>query len=278
MFKIKYLLSILSVLFFALWSTLAYTVTEVDNIFVEKIKLTINQNIQVDEDPKFALVERYYLFNQIQKLQTDWTRIDYLIKETKKYLREKIDVEKKIQKESKSRSEQALLEQHQWSILTNENKLLDRCFAYEEMVDDWSWVYDIPPSLTIASWQIETTCNFKIYKNWLFQIISKDYGEWEMTEMKLVKELQDFGKFVNHKWSWYDNRNAKDWLSVGLSYDNINYEWIVRHGALYNGLSGYTVYGDAQPLNKNYVFGNFGQENEYKKDWLMVDVLKVIQR
>ncbi len=256
---------------------LAYEPTLKDKSFVDKINYVVHQDINKDKNPKKALVEWYYLFDIVHKYQKSWTRLDFIISSIKNILRNDIDSQKSKLLPLKQQNENSFWSNYFRSILTYEDDLPQRCFDYYDMIDDFAWAYNIPTSLVIATWKMETSCKFKPYNHWLFQIISKNYWTWTLTTKKFMQQLIDFFEFTLHKWNWYENANKKAGLKINLFYTWLSFTWIVRHWALYNWLSWYTVYWDIKPLNKWYVFWNFWEENKYKKDWLIVNILKVIK-
>ena len=75
-----------------------------------------------------------------------------------------------------------------------------------------------------------------------------------------MQTVQDFFDFSKGKIDWYNERNANDGLSINLSYDNASQRDLLRFAALYNGLSGSTVYGEIAPAAPKYFWE--GYEND----------------
>ena len=80
------------------------------------------------------------------------------------------------------------------------------------------------------------------------------------------------------KWEWFEWANADDNLTIDLAYDAYSYTGILRHGALYNSLSGGTVYGEIQPTAPGYVFDNYGEAYSGKlRDGIMATFIKTLE-
>ena len=136
------------------------------------------------------------------------------------------------------------------------------CLGWYNTLDDIAFTHDYPTAVLIATWYRETNCGYYLPRNGdgPFQIVSKDYGTGEIDEATFVQSVLDFIEFSKNKYDRYEGANNANGHIVELSYTGITFTGIVRHGALYNGLSGYTAYGDAQPLNPHYVWDNYGEE------------------
>lgn len=156
----------------------------------------------------------------------------------------------------------------------------EKCVGWYNLLDDLSFAHDIPTALTIAVWHRESSCRYYLpkNKNGPFQITSKDYGDGEITREIFVQSVEDFLNFAKHKINRYNERNAKDNLSIDLSYDQRDYTALYRFAALYNGLSGATVYGEIAPAAPKYFFENYaGEFEEGVRNGLFPQFLKVIE-
>ena len=116
---------------------------------------------------------------------------------------------KTLSKENKKK----LLSQWEKSFV-NLDTLDPNCLGRYYTMDLLSYAYDFPTALTIAVWRKESSCGYYLPKNGdgPFQIVSKD-----------------------HKINWYNLRNPK--TPIKLTYDQVNYEDLLKFSALYNGLS-----------------------------------------
>ena len=84
---------------------------------------------------------------------------------------------------------------------------------------------------------------------------------WYFSKSRICNER--LSKFSRNKYSRYERANKAEnnpEFKINLSYSNVDYTSIVRHWALYNGLSWYTVYGDAKPMKPEYVFDGYGND------------------
>ena len=99
---------------------------------------------------------------------------------------------------------------------------------------------------TILLMYRESNCGYYLPKNWNwpFQITTKDYGTWDMTQQVFIQTVTDFLEFATNKW-----KKSPSW---NLSYSNYDYTWIVNFAALYNG--GTKSWELIIPNNPNYVF------------------------
>jgi hypothetical protein len=122
-----------------------------------------------------------------------------------------------------------------------------------------SFAYNFPTALTIAVRYRESTCSYALPKNGdgPFQIISKDYGTDVITEDIFLQTIADFLDFAQDKIDWYNERNQESGLSINLSYTGASYTDLLRFAALYNGLSGFTVYGEISPAAPKYFFEGY---------------------
>jgi hypothetical protein len=110
------------------------------------------------------------------------------------------------------------------------------------------------------------------------QIISHNYGTGEITDHEtFIYAMENYIDFANAKYERY-NRVTDSWETITLDYTTISYDDIVKHGALYNSLSGGTIYGDIAPANPYYVFNNFSEDYaEGNRDGLLTVAIKTMQ-
>ncbi len=136
----------------------------------------------------------------------------------------------------------------------------DSCTGRYNTMDTISFANNFPTPLMIGTRYRETNCGYYLPSNGdgPFQILSKDYGTWQITEAKFLQTMQDFIDFSKNKYISY---KTKLWIS--LTYTWFDMTGLVDHGALYNGAS---ITGNASswyvalPLNPHYVYDGYGQQ------------------
>jgi len=75
--------------------------------------------------------------------------------------------------------------------------------------------------------------------------------------------LKDFFDFAHHKINRYEGANkasSNPEYNIDLSYNTFDMTGLVKFSALYNSLSGNTVYGHILPKNPNYAWDGYGAE------------------
>ena len=150
-----------------------------------------------------------------------------------------------------------------------------------QLADDLSFVYNQPTALTLATRYRETSCKRYLPGNGdgPFQIVNKDYGSGDLTPKTFKQSLIDYLEFSQNKFNRFEKANSKSGLQIDLTYTGLTFTGIVRHGALYNSLSGKTVYGDIQPARPNYVFDGYTQAYSGSKRYgLLPKTILVLQR
>ena len=181
---------------------------------------------------------------------------------------------KTLSKENKKK----LLSQWEKSFV-NLDTLDPNCLGRYYTMDLLSYAYDFPTALTIAVWRKESSCGYYLPKNGdgPFQIVSKDYSKVELSPESFEDMIKDFLVFSKHKINWYNLRNPK--TPIKLTYDQVNYEDLLKFSALYNGLSWGMVYGDILPAAPRYFWEKIPWEFEIaKRNGLFGQVLKVLER
>ena len=246
----------------------SYTPTTEDTQTVSALNNVLDTMI---EDNKKELRHWY---NQIDTLSVAYSgdgRLWYLLGEIDNHLRAKLDTMKKPAIIESIAAKEDFVEQYS-SWIIKEHSIPDRCWEMYELLDDLSFVHDIPTAITLWTWYAETTCGFYLPvhptygSNGPFQIISKDYGTGEMT-MELFKQtLEDFLIFARHKYNLYGwaKWNRENGYAVDVSYTWFDLTGVVRHGALYNGVASDhpmgNIYGEIRPKKDWYVYNNYKEE------------------
>lgn len=147
--------------------------------------------------------------------------------------------------ESKATKQEMLAE---WSgSMAMLDPLHQNCTGRYTTMDLMSFAYDFPTALMIAVWRKESNCGYYLPKNGdgPFQIVSKDYSKVTLNKENFEKMIQDFIFFAKHKINRYNSRNPD--TPIKLSYHEFSHADLLKFAALYNGLSGATVYGDIKP-------------------------------
>ncbi len=220
-----------------------------------------SQLIDIINDNNEDLRDFYYQIRHLQNTYQFEERVDYLLTDLKNYLWTRIQAQKRQAKFLSKSDKQTFVDQYKWNIM-KEKEIDPNCIGRYNTLDDIAFSFDYPTAVLIATRYRESNCGYYLPHNGdgPFQIVGKDYGTGEITEETFVQSVIDFIKFSKDKYKRYQQANATSWYTVDLSYTGITLTGIVRHGALYNGLSWYTVYSDAQPLNPHYVWDNYGIE------------------
>lgn len=288
----KYLfwLILWSVLFVGVWfwtwvAAAKLTATELTNKII--------QTADANNYPKESLLQWYYsvedLYTRLQKISPSSPELArlFLVKDG---LRQEINTRKNA---LSTTGEDNLLIQYE-TALTTAPWLSNLCKNNYELVDDWAYALDLPMSLVLATWDIEASCG--LYKpsnrNGVFQLTSKDYGIGEnLTKWEWIMMMYDYADLIKGKVNRYhtanklsrDDCSTKDLIATGqtapicLRYGSLDFDSIIKYGALYNGLSWSTIKGDIRPGVADYVFGKFGPDNQTaKKDGLMMRILKTL--
>lgn len=238
--------------------------------------------IQKESNSRESLVGRYYaiddsyreMLSQIGTVVSNDTIIR--TKQLKDALRARIDGQKESIKPYARMS--WFISQYRSGVLTSWSVLDKPCPQMYQIADDRSYALDIPTSLTLATWLMESGCGRYRPGNGdgIFQIVSQDYGTGVMTTGLFIVKMYDFHALITNKWRRW--QKIISWQPITMSYTNRDYDTIVRHGALYNGLSGSYRQWIIEPWAPSYVFGKLNTTYAgAKKDWLLVRMMKVMQ-
>lgn len=259
--KILLLICTITLFWFSIINTFAYNPTTGDKQKVEDLKLQLSGIIQENNE------DLWHFYYQIKSLQRDHTfdqRIDYMLSSLFFYLRDKMNARKKIAQVLSKDYKKDFVDDLKDNIVKNDD-IYENCLWWYQTLDDISFAYNYPTALLIASRYRETNCGYYLPSNGdgPFQILNEDYGTGEITEDIFVQSVIDYIEFSRNKYERYERANKADEdpkYKFKLSYTGVDYTGIVRHWALYNGLSGYTVYGDAKPMKPSYVFDGYEWE------------------
>ena len=246
----------------------AYSPTSWDVIQVNNLKSQLNTIISWNNYDNWSF---YYQVKQLQKQYSFDQKINYMLSELETHLFNKFSLEKtKAKVESKQFKQDFISLYNTWiqEISGNEN-----CTWRYNTIDNISFANNFPTALTLATWYRETNCGYYLpsNNNWPFQIISKSYGTWAITEEIFIQSIQDFIDFSKTK---YGNYKSK----IGEIF---NYTWfdltgIVNHAALYNwGLISWSI---VNPNNPKYVFDWYGNYTWALRHWILPKFIKLLKR
>jgi len=272
----KKLLALLCLFIFWFTLTYAYTPTDDDLNQLVNLKAQLSSLTATDNE---ALRNYYYQLKLLRKKYMFDDRLDYMLRYLWDYLRNLIFVRKTQAKAISMQDKKEFLDIYSGEIITDK-ELWDNCVGWYNTIDDIAFTHDFPTSVLIWTRYRESTCGYYLPKNgrWPFQITSKNYWTGEISEEVFVDALIDFIHFAKNKYSRYENTNSNSWLKINLNYKTLSYTWIIRHGALYNGLSWHTVYWNILPIKPGYVFDNY--TNSYSgasKNGVLTQSLKVLE-
>ena len=261
--------SILAILFMVSIVFASYVPTAKDTSKLKDLKsqldvLVVNNNINL-----------WDFYNQTNNLynQYSWDeRLSYLIWELRTYLYTNLSAQKTAAKATTKISKKQFLDEYNTGYDPAITLTVDQCSLQYNTIDNLSFAYDFPTALTMAIWYRESNCGFYLPKNWNwpFQITTKNYWTWEMTQQVFIQTVTDFLEFAKNKISKYN-------LSGNLTYNNFDYTGIVNFAALYNWWtrSGWVVI----PNNPNYVFDGYGAEYTWAKRFgVLPQALKMLER
>ena len=187
------------------------------------------------------------------------------------------DSRKKLAKQQYVGDKSKFLDEYRKDIMIQEEFPIDNCVGWYNTIDNISFANDFPTALTIAVWYKESNCGYYLPANGdgPFQIVSKDYGNGEITEELFKQTIQDFIDFAKNKIDNYNKKADADFPEIKISYTWFDYTWVVSFAALYNWgtRTGWMV----QPNAPKYVFDGYGEKYaNAKKYGLFPAFLKVL--
>ncbi|EKD25337.1 MAG: hypothetical protein ACD_80C00084G0023 [uncultured bacterium (gcode 4)] len=254
----KKIIASLVLIWLFLGYTSAYQPTSQD---IAQIKLL---KTQFDSITTGNMKDKRDFYAQLKTLQEQFSgyeQLNYYLSELGLYLVTQVNDEKvKVKSVSKIGKQDFF---NQWSgWLSTSITATDTCTWWYNTMDSISFANNFPTALTIATRYREVNCGYYLPANGdgPFQILSKDYGTGQITESKFIQTMQDFIDFSKYKISRYEKANKAEEhteFKTNLSYTWYDFTWIVRFGALYNSLSGNTVYGNILPKSPKYVFDGY---------------------
>ncbi len=187
------------------------------------------------------------------------------------------DSRRKLAKQQYVGEKSKFLNEYRWNITIQEDFPIDNCVWWYNTIDNISFANDFPTALTIAVWYKESNCGYYLPANGdgPFQIVSKDYGNGEITEELFKQTIQDFIDFAKNKIDNYNKKADDEFPPLKISYTWFDYTWVVSFAALYNGWT--RTWWMVQPNAPKYVFDGYGEKYaNAKKYGLFPAFLKVL--
>lgn len=187
----------------------------------------------IDNDSQ-TLRNFYVQLNDLQIIFKDHEQLSYLLEQIATNIHQDLQDMKKPKLLEGLTEKQSLVNNYSSGII-KEHSIPQRCRDSRQLLDDMSFVYNIPTAITLATRYAETTCGYYLPihptygSNGPFQIITKDYGTGEMTPKLFRQTIQDFLEFSHNKYNSYARANSKSGLTVGLSYEFIDKTGVIRH-------------------------------------------------
>ena len=187
------------------------------------------------------------------------------------------DSRKKLAKQQSMNEKSNFLDEYRWDIMMEDEFPIDNCVWWYNTIDNISFANDFPTALTLAVWYKESSCGYYLPANWdgPFQIVSKDYGNGEITEEIFKQTIQDFIDFAKWKIESYNSRANEEFPEIHISYTSFDYTGVVSFAALYNW--GTRTWWMVQPNAPKYVFDGYWEKYaNAKKYGLFPAFLKLI--
>ncbi len=247
----------------------AYTPTLQDQKMLTKSYKKIDTIIKNDQDKAKQIMNKS---KEIYSRYEDYTRMYFIFSSLYNYINSHKTRLSEIPKNNELLSKKDFFVKH-WSGLSD--NLPSNCFEKVEIIDKIAKQENIPTALIISMWKIEHNCFFDNPANWhwIFQLYSKNYGTWEVTEDWFKQQIYDFIAITKWKVAAY-NKNKKYWTwELNIYYDKFDIDSLRIFAFLYNWIK-----KDQNPWNSFYVNGNINPDYSYKKDWFIVTFLKALKR
>ena len=187
------------------------------------------------------------------------------------------DSRKKLAKQQYVAEKSKFLDEYRKNISIDEDFPMDYCVWWYNTIDNISFANDFPTALTIAVWYKESNCGYYLPANGdgPFQIVSKNYGNGEITEELFRQTIQDFIDFAKGKIDDYNKKANEEFPEIKISYTWFDYTWVVSFAALYNWWT--RTWWMVVPNAPKYVFDGYGEDySNARKYGLFPALLKVL--
>ena len=270
--KIQISLIVLAVFFWCIWTVNAsYSITG------DELKQVNANKIVISNSSNYGLWDYYSQFAKWYQILKWDERLWTISKELMDYSYSLFSSRKQLLKQQSAWEKSKFLDEYKNNISIDVEFPADRCMWWYNTIDNISFANDFPTALTIAVWYRESFCAYYLPWNWdwPFQIVSKDYWTWEITEEIFKKTIQDFIDFSKRKIDNYNNRANDEYKKINLTYSWFDYTGVVNFAALYNGWT--RTGGMVVPNAPEYVFDGYGKDyNKSKKYGIYSMFLKVL--
>lgn len=271
--KNKLLVLAITALCFIWFTNATYSLTgdELKNVNSQKITISEASN-DILWKYHTQLDKRYNLLKTDERL---WT----LSKELRDYSMSLLDSRKKLSKQQSAATKSKFLDEYKSDISSSIEFPKEKCTWRYNTIDNISFANNFPTALTIAIRYRESTCSYYLPNNWYwpFQIMSKNYWTWEITEEIFKQSIQDFIDFTKNKIENYNKKSDEQFPKINLSYTWFDYTGVVSVAALYNWWTrtGWMVIPNAP----KYVFDWYWKEYSWAKKYGIYPMfLKVLER
>lgn len=264
-------LSLVAIIWFVWISNASYTLSG------DELKQFNSQKATISKASNYGLWSYYtQLWKWYDLLKSD-ERLATISSGLRDYTYSLFDSKKKLAKQQYVWEKSKFLDEYEWDISINSEFPMDNCVWRYNTLDNISFANDFPTALTIAVWYKESNCGYYLPANGdgPFQIVSKNYGNGEITEEIFKQTVQDFIDFSKSKIDSYNKKADEDFPEIKISYTWFDYTGVVSFAALYNWWTrtGWMV----QPNAPKYVFDGYGKDySNAKKYGLFPALLKVL--
>ena len=243
----------------------------------DELKQFNAQKVTISQASNNALWSYYMQLSKWYDILKDDERLATISSGLKDYSYSLFDSRKKLAKQQSVGDKSKFLDEYRWGITIDEEFPIDNCVWWYNTIDSISFANDFPTALTLAVWYKESNCGYYLPANGdgPFQIVSKDYGNGEITEDLFKQTVQDFIDFAKGKIDNYNKKANDEFPELKISYAWLDYTWVVSFAALYNG--GTRTWWMVQPNAPKYVFDGYGEDySNAKKYWLFPALLKIL--
>lgn len=270
--KIQILIVLLLCVFVFVWVSKAYSLSWDELKQVNAHKITISESSNINLRSYYTQLSKWYdILKENDRL---WT----ISKELMDYAYWLLDSRKNLAKQQSAWEKSKFLDEYEDNITIDEDIPLDKCTWWYNTIDNISFANDFPTALTLAVRYRESTCAYYLPANgdWPFQIVSKDYWTWEITEEVFKQTVQDFIDFSKSKIDRHNDRVWEEYSWINISYTWFDYTWVVSYLALYNWWT--RSWWIVIPNAPEYVFDWYWEEySGAKKYWVYPMFLKMLE-
>jgi len=271
--RVKILVLVLTVVFWFIWSSNAAY-----KLIWDDLKNFNSQKTTISQASDYWLWSYYNQLSKWYDILKNDERLGTISSSLRDYARSLFDSRKKLAKQQYAWEKYSFFDKYSDDISEDIEFPEDKCMWWYNTIDNISFANDFPTALTIAIWYRESNCWYYLPSNgdWPFQIVTKDYGTWQITEEIFKQSIQDFIDFAKWKIDSYNKKSNDEFPKLNISYNWFDYTGVVSFAALYNGWvrSGWMV----QPNAPKYVFDGYGDQYlNAKKYWVFPMFLKVLE-